>query len=256
MLSPAELSYLLALPAFERLPCPKMALCYCQSLLQRNKVRAHLPSSQISLLQQWASTPNSSLLLLDSSFRNLSKGVLVDLLNLINTSGKPLIWALRFPDYWDTDLSPSCILRMLLTQALQLNPSSRSRPASFSTSAQINSASTDKDWLQLLRQALTGIPRIFVAIDAGLLSAATDNSVYRATRWLETVIRSVNTTSLKIFMAANALDEDYMSRNWEPEIWVRVYARTEKIRRGNRRRNDIRPARQKSSSSPIEWLAE
>jgi hypothetical protein len=252
MLYPPDPRYLLSLAAFENLPGPKIALSYCQSLLQRNKIRAYLPSSQISLLERWAKTSKSSLLLLDSSFKNLSKGVLVDLLNLINTSDKPLIWALRFPDYSDTDLSLASILRLLLMQALQLNPTA----ATSLTPVQVNSASTDQHWLQLLIQALTGIPRIFVAVDTGLLSAATDNSVYRATRWLETVLGSVNTTSLKIFVAANAVDEDYMSRNWEPETWFKVYARKEKNRQGNRKRNDLRPRRHKSSSSSVDWLAE
>src|SRR5271168_2943965 len=98
VLSHTQLGELLSLGTFEKLPSSKIALCYCQSLLQRNKAQAHLPSSQISLLQRWASTSKSSLLLLDSSVRNLSKGVMVDLLNLLNVSGKPVIWALRFPD--------------------------------------------------------------------------------------------------------------------------------------------------------------
>ena len=227
--------------------------------MRRSRTQPRLPLSQISLLHQWATVPTSSLLLLDNSIRNLSKTLLIDLLKVLNLFDTPVIWVLRFPDFRDTELSSASILRMLLTQALQLNPSSISQHTTPATLARFNTASTDQDWLYLLNQAFSGLPRVFVAIDAELLAFAVGHNKYRATRWLEMVLRSIKPTSLKIFIAASIVDENYMSRNWEAETWLRVSAKTDPKKsnsRRNRGQNITRLGRQMKSSMHAEWRVE
>jgi hypothetical protein len=217
----------LALPqvsVFENVPSPESTLSYCQSLLRRTKTQTHLSPSQMALLQQWATSSRSSLLILDSSHRDISKRILIDMLGLLNTSRKPLIWALRFPDYWHTEIKSTFILIMLVTQALLLNPLPLTQAPNPLTSDHFVSASSDKEWFGILNKALSAMPQLFIGLDAALLAAATDNSKYRTTRWLELLMESINTTSIKVFVTQSSVDEEYIARNWGLETWVKVGA--------------------------------
>lgn len=195
---------------------------------------------EISRLELWATSPQSSLLVLDHSIGRPSKDLFVDLVQLLSVSGKPLIWALRFADYWDTELSLASILRMLVIQALQLNPSPLTRTPNPLTSTHFGTAVSDMEWLRLLNQSLSTLPQIFIAIDTALMAAATGNSTYRATRWLQTLLETVKSTSVKIFVESNAVDLDYISRSWEEGTWSRVSAVDISEKRGTPRRRKAR----------------
>jgi hypothetical protein len=164
----------------------------------------------------------------------------MDLVQLLNASGKPLIWVLRFADYWDTELSLASVLRMLVIQALQLNPSPLTRTPNPLTSIHFETAVSDMDWLHLLNQSLSAVPQIFIAIDTALIAAATGNSTYRASRWLQTLLETVKSTSVKLFVESNAVDLDYISRSWEEGTWSRVSAVTISEKRGTPRRRKAR----------------
>lgn len=166
-----------------------------------------------------------------------------------------MIWALRFADYWDTELSPSSILRMLVIQVLQLNHSSLTRPPNPLTRTHFDAAASDMDWLHLLNRSLLSLPQIFIALDAALLAAATGNSTYRASRWLETFLGTVKTTTVKMFVESSAVDIDYIARNWEAGTWSRVSAGAVNEQRGTPRRRKARSSHHRSSGANSQWLS-
>lgn len=254
-ISSNQLSQIASLPILKALTSSQGTLSYCQSLQQRNRSLRKHPSLHISLLELWATSPQSSLLLLDLSFGNPSKYLLVDLVRLLRVSSKPVIWALCFPDYWDTELSPVSILRMLVIQVLQLSHSSLTRPPNPLTSAHFDAAVSDLDWLHLLNRSLLCLPQIFIALDSALLAAATGNSKYRASRWLQTYLGTVKTTSVKIFVESSAVDSEYIARNWEAGTWSRVSAGAVSGQSGGPRRRKPRPSHHRSSSENCRWIS-
>jgi hypothetical protein len=219
-----QLSQIASLPVFEALPSSQDTLSYCQSLQRRKRGPRSHPRLRISLLDLWATSPQSSLLLLDHSFGSSSKYLFIDMVSFFSASSKPVIWALRFADYWNTELSPAAILRILVIQVLQLNHSSLTQPPNALTSTHFETATSDMDWLHLLNQSLSCLPQIFIAIDAALLAAATGNSTYRASRWLQAFLGTVKSTSVKIFVESSAVDSDYIARSWEAGTWSKVSA--------------------------------
>jgi len=235
-----QLPQIAALPVFVSLPPSQATLDYCSSMQRRKRGSRNRSRLEISRLELWATSPQSSLLVLDHSIGRPSKDLFVDLVQLLSVSGKPLIWALRFADYWDTELSLASILRMLVIQALQLNPSPLTRTPNPLTSTHFGTAVSDMEWLRLLNQSLSTLPQIFIAIDTALMAAATGNSTYRATRWLQTLLETVKSTSVKIFVESNAVDLDYISRSWEEGTWSRVSAVAISEKRGTPRRRKAR----------------
>ena len=239
-ISSNQLSQIAALPVFVSLSSSQDTLDYCSSMQRRkrgSRVRSRL---QISRLELWATSPQSSLLILDNSIGRPSKDLFIDLVQLLSVSGKPLIWALRFADYWDTELSLSSILSMLVIQALQLNPFPLTRTPNPLTSTHFGTAASDMDWLRLLNQSLSTLPQIFIAIDTALIAAATGNSTYRASRWLQSLLETMKSTSVKLFVESNAVDLDYISRSWEEGTWSRVSAVAISEKRGTPRRRKAR----------------
>jgi hypothetical protein len=221
-ISSNQQAQIVSLPIFEALPSSKDTLSYCQSLQRRKRGPRNHPRLQVSLLDLWATSPQSSLLLLDHSFGSSSKYLFIDMVSLLRVSSKPVIWALRFADYWNTEVSPVSILRMLVIQALQLNHSSLTQPPNALISTHFETAASDMDWLHLLNQSLSHLPQIFIAVDAALLAAATGNSTYRASRWLQAFLGTVKATSVKIFVESSAVDSDYIARSWEAGTWSKV----------------------------------
>jgi hypothetical protein len=248
-ISSNQLSQIASLSIFEALPSSQNTLSYCQSLQRRKRGPRNPPRLQISLLDLWATSPQSSLLLLDHSFGSPSKYLFIDMVRLFMASSKPVIWALRFADYWDTELPPAAILRMLVIQVLQPNQSSLAQPPNALTSTHFETATSDMDWLHLLNQSLSCLPQIFIAIDAALLAAATGNSTYRASRWLQTFLDTVKATSVKIFVESSAVDSDYIARSWEAGTWSKVSAGAINEQRRTPKRRKTWPSHRRSSGT-------
>jgi hypothetical protein len=250
----SQVSQIASLPIFKALPSSQDTLSYCQSLQRRKRGPRRPPRLQISLLEQWATSPQSSLLLLDNSFSSPSRYLFIDLVRLFNASSKPVIWALRFADYWDAELSYTSILRMLVIQVLQLNHATLTQPPNPLTSTHFDVATSDMDWLQLLNRSLACLPQIYIALEAALLAAATGNSPYRASRWLQTFLETVNATSVKIFVESSAVDSDYIARSWEEGTWSKVSAEAIDEQRATPRKKKGRSSHHRPRGTDSRWL--
>jgi hypothetical protein len=203
------------------LPTSGESLGYCQSVRARGSVRTSYRLPELSTLEKWSSAPRSSMLLTQNSSIQTTKNFLVDLIVLIQQNKYPIIWALRFPNFWDKKPTYGDILRMLVIQSIQMNPSAISGPTPI-TAVQLREASNETDWLNILKRALTGIAQVYIVIDAELLSLASENSTYRATRMIEKFPEILTVMNVKIVVSMANIDQEYVTKNWDPKAWSRL----------------------------------
>ncbi|CAD6593390.1 MAG: hypothetical protein ASARMPREDX12_007126 [Alectoria sarmentosa] len=210
MLCSVQLNQILSISFLEKLPTCGESLEYCQSIRRRSRHRMTLPLPDVSRLADWASKPTNSLLVLQGTSSAVSKAFMIDLIDLVRDAKMPVIWALRYANYWDSPTTSIDILRMLVLQALQMNPQAMAQGSHPITMAGIREAATATDWLEILARALQGVPRIFIALDPGLLTHATANDTHQGTELVE-AFRSRLVTSVKIFASASNLDRAYVA---------------------------------------------
>lgn len=211
-----HVNQLLSMPFWQHLPSSGESLEYCESLRRR---RSHLSSvvlPQEAELQTWAQQPSSSLLALTGQSQVYQKDFMTGMARIICEQNLPVIWALRFANHWDLDLTPFDILRMLVIQALQLKSSSEtclegSGRANLNpiTLSHLREAASLDDWLKILEQALKNIPRIFILLDGDILSQAASNDRHEATILAE-LLRTKMATAVKVIVPASNLDTDFV----------------------------------------------
>ena len=204
-----QLNQILSLSFLEKLPTSGESLEYCQSIRRRSRHRMTLPLPDVSRLTDWASEPTKSLLVLQGSSSVVSKAFMIDLIDLVRDAKMPILWALRYANYWDSPTTSIDILRMLVLQALQVNPQAMAHGSHPITMSCIREAASTSDWLDLLARALQGIPRIFIALDSGLLEHATASDTHQGTELVE-AFRSRLLTSVKLIASASNLDRAYV----------------------------------------------
>ena len=210
MLCTVQLNQILSMSFLEKLPTSGESLEYCQSIRRRSRHRMPLPLPDVSRLADWASEPTSSLLVLQGASSVASKAFMIDLIDLVRDAKMPILWALRYANYWDSPTTSIDILRMLVLQALQMNPQAMAQGPFPVTMAGIREAATVSDWLQILARALQGVSRIFIALDSGLIAHATADDAHQGTELVE-AFRSRLATSVKVFASASNLDRAYVA---------------------------------------------
>ena len=204
-----QLNQILSMSFLEKLPTSGESLEYCQSIRRRSRHRMTLPLPDVSRLTDWASEPTKSLLVLQGSSSVVSKAFMIDLIDLVRDAKMPILWALRYANYWDSPTTTIDILRMLVLQAIQVNPQAMAHGSHPITMACIREAASTSDWLDLLARALQDIPRIFIALDSGLLEHATASDTHQGTELVE-AFRSRLLTSVKVIASASNLDSAYV----------------------------------------------
>jgi hypothetical protein len=230
---------------FESLPSSGESLAYCLSIQQRGRAHTKLSTAQISAMEQWAYEQKSSVMILKSKSACKTKHLLLDLVGVIRSTPHPILWALRFSNYWTTTITSVGILRMLVSQALQLNPGATYGPLPV-TAVHMKEAVGEEDWLRLLGRVLEGVPEVYVIIDSDLLSFATGQDKNGAMRLLELMQQIIKKTLLKVFVSSVNVDEDQVQGTWESHRWSKlVIDDTPKVleRRQNRQRITIRARR-------------
>jgi hypothetical protein len=239
-----ELTEILSLSFMCNLPTSGERLGYCQSVRARDSVHTSYRLPELSTLEKWSSEPRSSMLLTQNSSAQTAKNFLVDFIVLIQQNRYPRIWALRFPNFWDKIPTYRDILRMLVIQAIQMNPSAISGPTPI-TAVHLREANNEADLLSILKRALTGIAQVYIVIDADPLSLASENSTYRATRMIEKFPEILTGVNVKIVVSMANIDQEYATKNWDPKAWSRLQTGTARrggfnTRRKARRQRKIR----------------
>lgn len=139
---------------------------------------------------------------------------MVDLLDLFHDAKLPMIWALRYADYWKISTSCTDVLRMLVLNALQINPDALLNDPNPISVTHIREAANVIDWVRILDQALRGVPRAFVILDADLLNHVTENDRRRGTELVE-MLRSQLSSVVKISVSASTVQRSYVGQRKE-----------------------------------------
>lgn len=182
---------------------------YCESMRRRRHKRPRIVLAEEKRLRLWAEEPGSSLLATQGYYPTTQKDFIVEMIQLIRDSQFPMIWALRFPDHWEADITVTDILRTLILQALQINSSVLVKTAFPITLPQMREASTQRDWLNLLRQALGGLNRVFIALDMDLLSRVNHHDREEAIELAE-ALRTGLSTSVKLIASASSFNRQFL----------------------------------------------
>ena len=243
-----QLGQVLSMSFMHKLPSSGESLSYCQSMRSRRRERTRLRLPAISTLEHWASEPRSSLLLVQGRTGRASKDFMVDTTVLIRETKLPILWAMRFADYWKTDIAWVDILRVLVLQALQINPGALTDSAHPLTVMELRDASDESDWLLILQRALQGVERIFIVLDADLLGYAIAGDKHMATKCLEMMKRKLASTYIKIFVTKSIVQEAYIREHWDPGSWSNIQVSQDQYGRAvkHRRQNKMRPRRGKA----------
>ena len=134
---------------------------------------------------------------------------MIDLIDLVRDTKLPIIWALRYANYWESSNTSVDVLRMLVLQSLQMNARVLARGPNPITLAHLREAASTADWLRILARALHGFPRIFIALDSGFLSHVTANDRSEATGLVDLLLSGLP-GSVKIFVCAANLQPTYV----------------------------------------------
>lgn len=187
---------------------------------RRDRTKLLLPA--VSKLQHWASEPKSSVLLTQSRSDQASKDFTVDLITLIRDTSLPIIWALRFSNYWQSELTWTDVLRTLVLQAIGLNPQVLTDGSHPLTLKHLLEAASEEDWLLVLRRALHGIVRVFVVLDTDIIAHATGHDKYQAARYIESMGRKLAPTYTKIFTSRSTVQQTYVKEHWDSGYCINV----------------------------------
>lgn len=206
----------------KRLPSSGESLGYCRSMRVRRRDRTKLLLPAISTLQQWASEPKSSVLLMQSGSDQASKDFSAELTTLIRDTNLPIIWALRFPNYWQSELSWTDVLSMLVLQAIQLNPQALTDGSHPLTLKHLREAASEDDWLLILGRALLGIVRVFIVLDTDIIAHATGLDKYQAARHIESMGQKLIPTFTKIFTSRSTVQQTYVKEHWESSYCINI----------------------------------
>jgi Tfp pilus assembly protein PilO len=236
MIANIQLGQILDMSFAANLPASGECLGFCQSMAKRRRSRTRLLLPNTAQLQRWSDHPRSSFLITESSSGQAAKDFLVEIVDLIRASDRRILWALRFADYWERNLSVADILRMLAIQALQINPKALTSNAHPITMSHLREAVDERDWLMILNRAIAGLPFVYIVLDADLLGHATGRDRYLATKLIEAFPRIVNSTVVKVVVSTAGVDERYASSNWDPECWSKLRTDHVDVRQSTRRR--------------------
>ncbi|KAL8785539.1 MAG: hypothetical protein Q9213_003287 [Squamulea squamosa] len=216
-----HLNQLLSLPFWQRIPTSGESMEFCESMRRRRHKWSRTVLAEEKRLKLWAEEPGSSLLATQSYYPTTQKDFMVEMIQLLRDSQRRIVWALRFPDYWEADITVIDLLRMLVLQALQINASTLIKRAFPITLPQMREASTQRDWLNLLQQALGGLDRVFVALDMDLLSRISHNNREQVVDLAES-LRTGLSTSVKLMASASSFDRHFLDDLQERGDCVRL----------------------------------
>lgn len=162
-------------------------------------------STLLPKLQEWSAAPSSSLITLGGSgpTRFQTKNLAAEIVELIEAADKPVIWALKgrcLPEAnEETQIN---LLKQLTNQVVQLNNKRMVEHVSTNFNApRVESARTEADWLELLKEGLTGLSEVYVVIDMEVLGQTFEEngeSWLEFFRHFETLLRNVQGVAVKV----------------------------------------------------------
>ncbi|KAJ3485893.1 hypothetical protein NLG97_g6728 [Lecanicillium saksenae] len=198
-----QLGQILSLSCMKGLPISDQSLAYCRSLLARkcHARQTELPS--LNALQMWNNQPDLSVVVTQSSNPDDAKHLLVTLIQFLQRQEIPLLWALRPSILEHSSLTTLDVVRALLYQALQLNPSAMDSSYPI-TMEHLCEAAGLADWLLLLKRALQGLATAFILFDADLVDSVTNKDPIAAKEFLVEFTRIIGPETAKLIVSSRS----------------------------------------------------
>jgi len=144
---------------------------------------------------------------------NSAKEMLVDIIDVLQRRiDIKILWALQYEEHRKTNPSIVDITRMLVYQALQINPKALTHGPNPITIVHIREAANESDWMQILKCALEGLSLVFIVLDFDLVNRAVDGNQYRSTRWVRRLIQTVGSDKVKIIVPSPCVSLEHIQR--------------------------------------------
>lgn len=220
-LNRVHLNQMLSLPLWNSLPTSGESLQFCRSMRNRRRERTKLPLPEVKKLETWASQRENTILLIDTYMPIRAKAFMVDLIDLILDNGMPIIWALRYADYWNQRASITDIIRTLVLQTMQVGANHLLDSPFPVTVEQLREAASLGEWVSILRQLLSGISHAFIALDADLLAHATEHERSLALEMLD-MLRLELSGNVKIVIAMSSVTRTYVEELGQSNACVKI----------------------------------
>ncbi|KAI4162118.1 MAG: hypothetical protein LQ342_004288 [Letrouitia transgressa] len=199
---------------------------------RRDQTKLQLPD--VKKLEAWTSERNNAVLLIDTHMAVLAKTFMVDLIDLILDTRLPIIWALRYADYWDQHINAIDLIRILVLQAMQVG-ADRLLDGPFPvTVEQLREAVSFTDWVTILNHLLSRISHAFIALDADILAHVTAHERGEILEILET-LRLNLTGRVKIVTTTSSVNRAYAEELQRSNACVKIQTRNEGDWRRSRR---------------------
>lgn len=220
-LSRVHLNQMLSLPLWGSLPTSGESLQFCRSIRNRQRERTKLPLPDVKKLEAWTSDRSNAVLLIDTPMASVAKTFMVDLIDLILNARLPIIWALRYADYWDKHMSATDLVRILVLQAMQVG-AERLLDGGFPVTVEhLREAVNLTDWVAILNHLLSRISHAFIALDADLLAHVTAHERGEILEILE-ALRLKLTGRFKIVTATSSVYKAYAEELRRSNACVRI----------------------------------
>jgi hypothetical protein len=230
-----EINQLLSLPFLSHLPTSGTTLHHCSTLRRRRRLRYRLPKFSIQQLETCSKDQRCSFVLLRSKNEQISKDFLVHFIETVQQAGFPIIWVLRFEDFWQTSLNSTDLLKLLVVHALQVNSNILQSTQYPLTAAALREAASERDWISILKRILQGLPLLYIVLDTDLVGHAMRHSSHAITNLLTLIVREISPTAVKVIISDTAIDERF-TRDWDVFSWTRIKLDPDDL--GKRRRVD------------------
>ncbi|KAL9046325.1 MAG: hypothetical protein Q9214_000813 [Letrouitia sp. 1 TL-2023] len=220
-LSRVHLNQMLSLPLWNSLPTSGESLQFCRSMRRRRRECIRLPLPDVEKLETWASRRDNTLLLIDTYRPLVAKTFMLDLIDLILDNRLPIIWALRYANYWDQYMSVTDVIRMLVLQTIQVG-ADRLLDGPFPvTVEQLREAASLNDWVAILNQLLCNISHAFIILDPDFLAHVTAHERSQSLEILD-ALRLKLSGSIKIVTAASSVSRAYADELEDMSICVKI----------------------------------
>ncbi|KAL8961828.1 MAG: hypothetical protein Q9193_001671 [Seirophora villosa] len=217
-----HLNQMLTLPLWGSLPTSGESLGFCRSMRKRRRERLRLPLPDVQKLETWSTRDSNAILLIDTYNALVAKTFMIDLVDLILDSRLPIIWALRFPNYWDQPMGAVDIARTLVLQAMQLGADRLLNSPFPVTVEQLREAASFGEWIAILNRLLSGTTNAFMVLDADLLAHATTHERSQALEMLD-LLRTELSGNVKIVTATSCVSRGYVEELEASDACIRLH---------------------------------
>lgn len=239
------LNQVLSSGPLHHLPVSGKCLEFCMSFRRRRRNTTYYDMPHVNRLTHWASDIKTRILVAQGGDKKLSRDFLVDLITLIRSAQKPIIFALRFPEYRDQTFNFTTLIQMLVAQALRINERNFGAISHHLSPARLHDAVGVEDWLKILNEALRGLPYVFIVLDADLLNFAVSYDRYQASKGIAAIRSLVTSTILKIFVSSFSIDTSTFAFELDADSW-------EVVETGAFRRKAIKRSRANTTRSRVQ----